>query len=217
MDRSTTPSLRAALHNIHRDTAWWRKVLTGGAVYMTVLGWPLAEGFHLQSMENIRRGFPSPLPRWDTLSDKMVVGFFGWVIDVFFFLLPLLVGGVVAVCSVLGTGLLITNGVGQVVALALVSLIVVYELLMWASSASLRSKLLFVDNGEASSALALNMVRLGLRPQALTRYGGLRLRILPFYGVALAVLWGGGQLGSINGWLGALGLWLASASCFMPD
>ncbi len=63
------PRLPTAVTTIHKDQAWWSKILIGGAVWTTIVGWPIAEGFQLESIDNTQRGFPTPLPRWNLISD----------------------------------------------------------------------------------------------------------------------------------------------------
>ncbi len=71
---SAVPELGTALRTIHADRDWWKKVLLGGALWLTLLGWPVVEGHQLESIENSQRGFPTPLPRWARLLSG------GWVL-----------------------------------------------------------------------------------------------------------------------------------------
>src|SRR3712207_2995963 len=93
------PNLRVALKIIHSDREWWRKILTGGALWLTLVCWPLVEGHQLESIENSQRGFPTPLPRWADFGTKGLVGFFAIIIDFFYFVLPVLSGGILLFCG----------------------------------------------------------------------------------------------------------------------
>ena len=69
-------TLRSALATIHRDPHWWRKMLIGGALMATVVGYPWVAGLEIESLENTRKGFPTPLPRWREWVTRYIAGLF---------------------------------------------------------------------------------------------------------------------------------------------
>lgn len=211
--RNDDPSLGAAWRTIHRDRGWWHKVLVGGALYLTIFGWPLAEGFHLASIENTQRGFPAPLPRWTDWGTKAITGLFGAIIDVFFFGLPLMIGGVLLLCGGLVGASFGQNG-GRIVAIGVLVVVLTYELVVWLSGASIRSKLDYVQEGDVAHAMGVAWVRTGLRPATRAAQSALRLRSLVCYLLAVVLLLGALWLLQRNGWAGLVGLWLAAAALF---
>ncbi len=90
--------LRAALATVHRDPAWWRTVLLGGALTLTLVGYPLVVGLVMESLDNSRRGFPTPLPRWSDWGTRYLVGLLALVIDFAFFIMPILLVSLVTFC-----------------------------------------------------------------------------------------------------------------------
>src|SRR5690349_11561146 len=91
-------NLRTALATIHRDPLWWRKVLIGGALMLSLIGYPWAAGFEMESLENTRKGFPSPLPPWREWSLRYLIGLFALLIDFLFFGLPVFAIGMLLLC-----------------------------------------------------------------------------------------------------------------------
>src|SRR5215210_2720640 len=102
-------NLRTALGNIHRDRFWWGKILIGGALMGTIVGYPWVAGMEMESMDNTRKGFPTPLPRWSDWSTRYLIGLFTVLIDILYFGLPVFVIGLLFLC---GGGLLAVAGVG---------------------------------------------------------------------------------------------------------
>ncbi|MBA3943106.1 MAG: DUF4013 domain-containing protein [Herpetosiphonaceae bacterium] len=206
-------TLKAALGNIHRDGHWWYKVLIGGALLTSIVGWSIAEGYQLESIENIQRGFPTPLPRWADWSTKLLIGFFGIIIDFFFFAFPCLLGafGVLVVSLIMG--IWIEGPLRQTITQVLAILVAGYVVLVWASSAGIVSKVLFVRDGGISAALETKLIRQGLRQPALTAYGPARLQTLPFYALALVVLALGWSV-PLSGWIRLGVIWLGMSSFF---
>lgn len=206
--------LKTALANIHRDRGWWHKMLVGGALYLSLLGLPLADGFELESIDNIRRGFPTPLPRWAEWGNKAVMGAFGLVIDVFFFVFPMLVGGMVLLCAVLSSGAFGNAAIGRSVAIVIVGFVLGYIGLVWLSGAGISSKYYFVVEGDVAKAMQVSLVRQGLRTSGRSPYMTARLLSLPFYLLAVVLLLAAGWLINRNGWTAVLVGWLGCSSLF---
>jgi hypothetical protein len=173
-------NLRTALANIHRDPHWWRKILIGGALMLTVVGYPWAAGLVMESMDNTRKGFPTPLPPWREWSLRYIIGLFAVLIDVLFFGLPVFVVGLALLCVatlVISTS---QDGPPWLAALGLGAL-ALYELLGFGASISPIGRLLYVDSGRAEDAQGMRTVRAALEPGARRIYARARLQSLPGY------------------------------------
>src|SRR5215213_9037866 len=123
--------LRRALASIHRDPDWWRTVLIGGALMATVVGYPWAAGFEIESLENTRKGFPTPLPHWSDWANRYVIGLLAVLIDIMFFVLPVFGFGLLFLC--IGGILAITRvGWASWLAPAGMAALLLYQLAMFA-------------------------------------------------------------------------------------
>lgn len=204
------PSLKAALKTVHRDRAWWQKVLIGGAAWLTLIGYPLVEGYGIESLDNTKNGYPTPLPRWADLGTKFVQGMFALVIDFAYFVFPLLGGGMLLLCSALALSLAGTGGaVVQIVSGVGGVLVAGWLVIAWLLSVSPVGKRLYVGEGDVGQALSGKVVREVLEPIARPIYFKTRLLSLVIYLIPLALLVVAWLLANRSGWL-ALGLlWLA--------
>ncbi len=200
--------LRAALRIIHADREWWRKILVGGAIWLTFVGWPSVEGHQLESIENSQRGFPSPLPRWSDLGAKGLVGFFAIIIDFFFFVLPILSGAMFLFCGTIAIELTGINPAAHVVSRTIIFLTVIYVFTIWVSGASPIAKQRYVTGVDFSDILSGSLVRELLRAPARSFY--LRARVLStpaylvtlgLFSLALIVLRWNLLAGLLVGWL----------------
>lgn len=191
-------ALRDALVTVHRDPHWWLKCLTHGALTLSVFGAPIAAGFILESYDNSRKGYPTPLPPWSDWTIRWLAGLFALLIDFTFFVLPLLIGGMLTVCAGIGlvavaqsdpgalnTALLIILGIAGSVA-GLLFLIGVAPI----------GRLVFVDEGKIEEALSMAVVRRALAPDERKAFLYARLASLPAYMPALAL--GGGGIALFN-------------------
>jgi hypothetical protein len=197
-------SLRAALANIHNDRRWWQKVLIGGALQLTVVGYPWVAGLVIESLDNIRKGYPTPLPPWHDWSARYITGIFAALIDFVFFLLPLLISAVLLFCVAVGWL--------SIVGVALL----LYELAMFAIGVAPVARLLYVEQGYAEEALSMLPLRAALRPGARRVYAQARLHSLPAYLPALLLLvlaWLAARSGISGAGLAVLLLlWLAASA-----
>ena len=201
--------LRAAIRTIHADRDWWKKILLGGALWTTVAGWPIVEGHQLESIDNSQRGYPTPLPHWNLLGDKAVLGLFAMVIDFFFFLFPILCGGVLLFCGTLAVGLTGNGAAARTVVLMILIPVSLYLAGVWGLGVSAVGKQRYVEGGELAEVLSFALVRELFRAPARGIYGRARLLSLPPYLVAVAILVGSLRLlgetiagGIIAIWLG---------------
>lgn len=203
------PSLKTALTTIHRDPAWWCKSLIGGALWLTVVGYPIVEGYQIESIDNSKSGYPTPLPRWNDLGSKAVQGLFGLLIDFFYFLFPLLASALLLLCSGLTLSLIgASSAVLQLVG-GLIGLVALLWLaLAWALGVSPIGKRLFVAEGQPNQALSTKVVRSALSAEARDIYLQARLQSLPIYLAPLALLTLAWLSADLRWWLALPLLWL---------
>jgi hypothetical protein len=198
-------NLRNALANIHRDPLWWRKILIGGALVGTIVGYPWVAGMEMESLENTRRGFPTPLPPWRDWSNRYVIGLFAMLIDLLYFGLPVFVIGLLFVC---GGGVLVVAGVGRAAWLVPAGLaaLVLYEMAMLAVGVAPIGRLIYAESGQIENALSARPLHEARRPTARALYARARVQSLPAYVPTLLLL----AASWLVGWPAALPLlWLA--------
>lgn len=210
--------LRAALALVHRDPRWWLKCLGYGAAAATGLGLPLAAGFVMESLDNSRRGYPTPLPPWSDPSLRALTGLFALLIDFAFFVLPLLIGGALMVGASLA--LLVAGPAVAPIApwllttIALLTALVV--LLMFVAGAAPVGRLRFAREGRIEEALDLATLRYALSSPQRGRFLRARLASLPAYLPATLIAgltWGLATLRFPGQALVfALGVWLTMAA-----
>lgn len=180
-------SLRSALATIHRDRQWWLLCLGYGLAAASGVGLPLAAGFVMESLDNSRRGYPTPLPPWSDPLTRYLSGFFALLIDFAFFLLPLLAAGMLTLCVSLGlivtafsepavAGILLVIGAG---AGALV-------LAMFLAGVAPAGRLRFAREGRIEEAISGATWRWATGPHARGPFLRARLASLPAYLPALA-------------------------------
>lgn len=206
-------SLKTALATVHRDRGWWHKVLIGGACWLSVLGYPLVEGYTVESIENTINNYPTPLPRWNDLGTKWVVGMFALVIDFTYFVFPLLLGGFVLLCGAIGLSL---SGAGsgtlRIVGGIVGALIGLSLLGVWLLGLSPVGKRLYVGEGQINQALSSKVARDVWEPVARPIYLRARLHSAPVYLPFLALLTGAWFAADRSGGLALALLWLALAT-----
>src|SRR3954470_23385119 len=151
-------TLRSALATIHRDPHWWRTVLIGGALMTTVVGYPWVAGLAIESLENTRKGFPTPLPRWSDWANRYVIGLLAVLIDLMFFVLPVFGFGLLFLC---GGGILALSGVGWAGWLGPAGLaaLLLYQLAMFAIGIAPVGRLIYVEAGNIEDALSARPLR----------------------------------------------------------
>ena len=207
------PSLKKAVATVHQDRVWWRKILIGGALWLTAVGYPLVEGYQLESIENTQNGFPVPLPRWNDPGGKMLQGFFALMIDFFFFVFPILGGGLLLLCGALGLGLAGTApGMLRWFGNGISVLVLVWWSCAWLCSVSPVGKRMLISESQMGQALSGKVVRNVLDPDARSIYFAARIRSLPLYLVPIALMIAVRQSVDWSGWLALVLLWLALAA-----
>lgn len=198
---------------IHRDREWWRKILIGGALSLTIVGYPIVEGFQLESIENTHNRFPTPLPRWNALTNKAVVGILAVVIDFFYFIFPLLLGILLLLCAGFATVLTGTAG-DQLERAGIIagSVTIGWLMLAWLSSVSPAAKRHFAVNGQPGDALSSRIFRDVWRQPARRVYQRARLRSFPLYLPPLALLAAAWFGSSWSFWAALLLVWLSATT-----
>lgn len=176
-------SLRAAAVVVHSDAHWWIKALLYGASTLSLAGLPLAAGFIMESLDNSRKGFPTPLPPGTDWSTRSLAGIFALLIDFTFYALPLLVGSLLTLC--VGVGL-ITAGAGNSpllgsVILTISGLWVALNLFMFMASVAPAGRLRFAAEGRIEEALSLKTLHWTMRSPTRTIFLQARLVSLPAY------------------------------------
>jgi len=180
-------SLRAAVANIHTDRLWWRKILIGGALMLTIVGYPWAEGLVVENLDNARKGFPTPLPPWRDWSTRYITGLFAVLIDFVFFVLPILVAGMALFCVAV---VFLAAGSAGSWLIGIGGVVLLYQLVMFALGVAPIGRLIYVEQGFAEDAISTRPLREALRPGARDVYARARLASLPAYlpGLLLAGL-----------------------------
>ncbi|GAC1564636.1 MAG: DUF4013 domain-containing protein [Herpetosiphon sp.] len=206
-------TLGAAVANIHRDPGWWGKIAVGGALMLSVIGYPLVAGYELEYIDQCRQGYASPLARWADWSTKALLGLFGIAIDFYFFVWPLLIGGLVSLCSILGVSYMAT-GSNPWPGRTLLGLLIGYLCLVWASGADIVAKQSYVAGAEMADVLRLGLVRRGLVPPGLRTKVGTRLWSTPAYLAAIGIFIAAASASSLPTWVQLIGFWLGSMVLF---
>ncbi|ABU56478.1 DUF4013 domain-containing protein [Roseiflexus castenholzii] len=179
--------LRTAIRTVHSDPLWWRKILIGGALFMSVVGAPFAGGWIIEYIDNSRKGYPAPLPPWFDWSTRWLMGMFAWIIDFLFYVMPFMVAGVVAFC-VAFSAVLSNSPAFANQALTIVGVVaLMYVIFMFMSSVSMVGRLIYVQDASPEHAMSMRSLREALRPGARGVYFRARLVSLPAYLPAIAL------------------------------
>ncbi|MCU0493001.1 MAG: DUF4013 domain-containing protein [Chloroflexaceae bacterium] len=174
---------RSALRNIHRDRDWWKKIGIGGALMLTIIGYPFAAGLVLESLDNSRKGYPTPLPPWFDWGTRYLLGIFALLLDFLFFALPLLVLGLLFLCASVATVVasLQDEALLRVVGMAFGLTAGGLLLAMWLGSVGPVARLMYVSEGRIEDALSGAVLRQALSARGLRRYWPARLASLVGY------------------------------------
>ncbi|GAB4207414.1 MAG: hypothetical protein OHK0022_35590 [Roseiflexaceae bacterium] len=174
-------NLRTALSNIHRDPQWWRRVLLGGTLALTVLGIPWTSGLVVESMDNSRKGYPTPLPPPGDWATRYLIGFFALIIDMVFFVLPLLLGALVFGCLLLGSTVFAAGAGLSVIGWLATALVALYLLAMFGLGMAPIARLLYTEEGRPENAMSINTLRAAVHRDTRRLFARARLLSLPAY------------------------------------
>ena len=178
--------LRTALANIHNDRLWWRKILIGGALMLSVFGYPWAAGLVMESLDNARKGYPTPLPPWHEWSTRYLIGLFAVLIDFVFFVLPAFAIGLLLFCAALAA-LFGSAGSPRWLATVGVAALALCETAMFLAGVAPIGRLIYAQEGRPEAAISIETLRAALRSDARRLYAQARLRSLPAYLPALVL------------------------------
>lgn len=179
--------LRRALRTIHADKRWWHAIGLGGLFSMTLFGHPLAAGLVVEHMDNTRKGYASPLPPFYDWTTRWLMGLFAVLVDFVYFVMPLMVMGMLFFCG--GLTLLMARtdesqfGILTVFAGGLLA----WWLFVFASGISAVGRLIYLDDSGPERALTGFPLREAVRRGAWRFYGKARVASLPLYIVPVAI------------------------------
>lgn len=179
--------LRTAIRTIHSDPLWWRKVLIGGALLMSLVGAPFAGGWIVEYTDNTRKGYATPLPPWFDWSTRWLMGMFAWIIDFLFYVMPLMIAGVLFFCVAFSAVLSNAPGFASQLFAVLGAILVLYLTFVFMSSVSMVGRLIYVQDASPEHAMSMRAMREALRPGARAVYLRARLVSLPAYLPAIAL------------------------------
>jgi hypothetical protein len=184
--------LRLAIATLHADPLWLPKILLHGLLGLSLIGAPLAAGWVMESMDNSRKGYPTPLPPWSDWTARYLIGIFVLLIDFSFFLLPLMVLGMLTLClsvGLIGSGLINSALLSPAISL-IIGLAGLCAAGSFASGVAPIGRLRYAEEGRIEQALGLDTLRPALRAPGRAIFLAARLRSLPAYLPFLAL--GGG-------------------------
>ena len=173
--------LRRALRTIHADKRWWHAIGLGGLFSMTLFGHPLAAGLVVEHMDNTRKGYASPLPPFYDWTTRWLMGLFAVLVDFVYFVMPLMVTGLLFFCGGL-TLLMARTDEGEFGILSIFAgALIAWWVFVFLSGISAIGRLVYVDDGGPERALTGFPLRESLRRGAWRFYGRARVASLPLY------------------------------------
>jgi hypothetical protein len=208
--------LRTAAGYLHADPHWWRKILIGGALSLTLVGGVFGAGLVVEQMDNARRGFPTPMPPWVAWSSRALIGLFALMVDILYLLMPWLVALILFFCGAFALVLAGDGAQANTIAYVFGAILMAWMLVVFLLGVAPLGRLIFIDDSGPERALSSAPLREALRRDAWRLYLRARIVSLPAYGpfVALACL--SGWIATLDGPGIALGLlvalWLTSSA-----
>jgi hypothetical protein len=183
-----TVTLREAMTTVCRDRSWWLLCLGYGGAATTLIGLPLAAGFVMESVDNSRRGFPTPLPPWSDPSTRYLAGLLALLIDITFFVLPAILGALLSFCVGITLVLGARGPDPTLVMLWITLLTALLPIGLFLSSVAPVARLRFADEGRIETALSRDVLHWALRPDVRPTLVRARLISLPAYLPALGLM-----------------------------
>jgi len=206
------PSLPTALATVRRDAGWWHKLLVGGLLGLSGIGVIMVEGYTVESLDNTRNGFPTPLPLWRDWSLKAIQGLFGLIIDFFYFMFPILLGGLLWGCGAIGLAVFGGAAALRIMGWVIAASVLVWLATMWLLGVSVVAKQFYVSEGVPRDALSTKPIHTVLARNARSLYFRARLHSIPPYFVALVLLFAAWYSQRWGTWPALFLLWLALAA-----
>lgn len=91
--------MRDALTYMFKQRRWLPLLLIGGYLPLTVIGWPIASGYLVETLQLAEEGHLRRLPPWGRWGDQAVIGLIILVIDsIYVVVLPLFLVGGLTLC-----------------------------------------------------------------------------------------------------------------------
>jgi MFS family permease len=91
--------MRDALTYMFKRRGWLPLLLIGGYLPLTVIGWPVASGYLVETLQLAQEGHLRRLPPWGRWGDRLVIGLIILVVDsIYVVVLPLLLIGGLTLC-----------------------------------------------------------------------------------------------------------------------
>lgn len=181
-------TLREAVTTVCRDRSWWLLCLGYGGAATTLIGLPLAAGFVMESMDNSRRGFPTPLPPWSDPLTRYLAGLLALLIDMTFFLFPAILGALLSFCVGITLVLTARGPDPTLVILWIMLLTAMLPVGLFMSSVAPVARLRFADEGRIERALSRDVLHWTLRSDVRLTLLRARLISLPAYLPALGLM-----------------------------
>ena len=98
--------LAKAFSFVTDDDQWLTTLLIGGLLFFVpIFGWFVLLGFTMETARNVMRRSERPLPRWDNLGEKFMLGLYSFAIQIVYALPAILIASVlVCIIGVLAAG-----------------------------------------------------------------------------------------------------------------
>jgi hypothetical protein len=92
--------MRDALTYMLKQRRWLPLLLIGGYLPLTVIGWPVASGYLVETMQLAQEGQLRRLPPWGRWGDRLVIGLMILVVEsIYVVVLPLILIGGLTLCA----------------------------------------------------------------------------------------------------------------------
>jgi hypothetical protein len=115
------------------------------------------------------------------------MGMFAWIIDFLFYVMPLMIAGVLFFCVAFSAVLSNSPGLAGQLFAVLGAILALYLAFVFLSSVSMVGRLIYVQDASPEHAMSMRSLREALRPGARAVYFKARLTSLPAYLPAVAL------------------------------
>jgi hypothetical protein len=142
----------------------------------------------MESMDNSRRGFPTPLPPWSDPLTRYLAGLLALLIDMTFFLFPAILGALLSFCVGITLVLTARGPDPTLVILWIMLLTAMLPVGLFMSSVAPVARLRFADEGRIERAFSRDVLHWTLRSDVRLTLLRARLISLPAYLPALGLM-----------------------------
>jgi hypothetical protein len=148
---------------------------------MSIIGAPFAGGWIIEYIDNSRKGYATPLPPWFDWSTRWIMGMFAWIIDFLFYVMPLMIAGVLFFCVAFSAVLSNSPGLAGQLFAVLGAILALYLTFVFLSSVSMVGRLIYVQDASPEQAMSMRRHARGVAPRrarcVLSRPPGVAARI----------------------------------------